>query len=223
MKINRKIIIATIVGITLATGIGIYAYVQNKTKESTTNSAARETKLSVTTGSATYKQYSALKGEAYDRAFLSGMIIHHGSAMDMSELAGASTKRQEILDLAMSINTTQSSEMMEMIDLQTQNGYPVTNGHDMSNMEGGANTAESMDTMMIMMEELQELKDEEFDKKFLSAMIAHHQDAIDMSKPAATNAASPDIKRIANGIISAQQAEIDQMKQWQIEWGFTSS
>jgi|LauGreDrversion4_1035100.scaffolds.fasta_scaffold17355_4 uncharacterized protein (DUF305 family) len=49
---------------------------------------------------------------------------------------------------------------------------------------------------------------------FAQGMIPHHQQAIDMSNMALKNGASAEIKKLAKGIISAQQKEISQLKYW---------
>ncbi len=67
------------------------------------------------------------------------------------------------------------------------------------------------------------LSGDDFDKKFLQLMITHYQDAIDMSKPAEMNAKRQEIKNLAKAIISAQTSEIDQMQQWQKDWGFLTT
>ena len=49
---------------------------------------------------------------------------------------------------------------------------------------------------------------------FAQGMIPHHQQAIDMSKMALNNGASPEIKKLAKKIIAAQGKEISQLKYW---------
>lgn len=49
------------------------------------------------------------------------------------------------------------------------------------------------------------------------AMIAHHKGAIAMAKDAQQNAERSEIKTLADTIITAQEAEIAQMRQWQQE------
>ena len=60
----------------------------------------------------------------------------------------------------------------------------------------------------------------DFDKAFMETMIVHHQSAIDMANEAKMNAGRDEIKKMADEIISAQTTEINQMKQWQKDWGF---
>ncbi len=48
----------------------------------------------------------------------------------------------------------------------------------------------------------------------MSAMIVHHEGAIDMTRQAQTNTRHKEIKAIAENIIAAQSREIDQMNAW---------
>jgi uncharacterized protein (DUF305 family) len=59
-----------------------------------------------------------------------------------------------------------------------------------------------------------------FDEAFIRMMIPHHQGAIDMARLAQKNAKHQEIKDMADDIISAQQSEIDLMKQWLEAWGY---
>jgi uncharacterized protein (DUF305 family) len=49
---------------------------------------------------------------------------------------------------------------------------------------------------------------------FAQGMIPHHQQAIEMSNMALKNGASAGVKKLAKGIISAQQKEMSQLKYW---------
>jgi len=60
---------------------------------------------------------------------------------------------------------------------------------------------------------------DELDKAFLEGMIPHHQWAIDMAEYL-VNAKHPELKQMWEEIITAQQAEIDQMNTWLVEWGY---
>ena len=52
------------------------------------------------------------------------------------------------------------------------------------------------------------------DVHFMSAMIGHHAQAIVMSRLALTRDASPEVRRLADRIINAQEDEIATMQQW---------
>ena len=50
-----------------------------------------------------------------------------------------------------------------------------------------------------------------FDQRFITAMIAHHNGAIEMAREAQTKAEHPEIKQLAEAIIKAQEAEVAQL------------
>ena len=52
------------------------------------------------------------------------------------------------------------------------------------------------------------------DVHFMTGMIGHHAQAIEMSHMAPTHDASPAVRRLAERIINAQQDEIATMQQW---------
>lgn len=61
-----------------------------------------------------------------------------------------------------------------------------------------------------------------FDAAFIEGMIPHHQGAIDMAIAAKSAAKHDEIKTMADAIITAQQQEIDMMKRWQKDWGYSN-
>lgn len=61
---------------------------------------------------------------------------------------------------------------------------------------------------------------DELDRAFLEGMIPHHQGAIDMAEYL-VDAKHPELQALGTEIIAAQQAEIDQMNAWLLEWGYT--
>lgn len=52
------------------------------------------------------------------------------------------------------------------------------------------------------------------DVDFVKGMIPHHQAAVDMAKTALAFGKDPDVKKIAENVIKAQEAEIESMKEW---------
>ena len=62
-------------------------------------------------------------GDAFDQAFVAGMISHHQDAIDMALMAEAQAKHQEVKDLSKAIIDTQQKEINQMKQWQTKWGY----------------------------------------------------------------------------------------------------
>jgi uncharacterized protein (DUF305 family) len=60
--------------------------------------------------------------------------------------------------------------------------------------------------------------DAEFDLRFLNAMIPHHEGALTMAQDVLSKSQRPEMKQLAENILTSQQQEIDQMKQWRQAW-----
>jgi len=59
---------------------------------------------------------SGKTGDALDKAFLNGMIIHHEGAVDMAQALLQGTKRPELIKLGNDIITAQTQEIQMMKD-----------------------------------------------------------------------------------------------------------
>ena len=81
-------------------------------------------------------------------------------------------------------------------------------------------TPSSQPMTMDMAAEVEALRNapDPFDHAFIDAMIPHHQSAIEAARAAETRAQRPEIKQLAEAIISDQQREIDQLEQWRNTW-----
>lgn len=75
-------------------------------------------------------------------------------------------------------------------------------------------------SMHEMTESLKSLQGDEFDKAYITHMIEHHQAAVDVAKLAEERAKHQEIKTLSTDIITAQEAEIKRMQQWQTAWGY---
>ena len=102
--------------------------------------------------------------------FAQMMIPHHEQAVTMSELALENTTNPDVIALATAIRDAQGPEIKQMQGWL--GGKSESHMHDME--MGGMLTKEEL-------KELASLKEAAFDQMFLTAMIAHHEGAIEMA------------------------------------------
>ncbi|MBW4465017.1 MAG: DUF305 domain-containing protein [Pegethrix bostrychoides GSE-TBD4-15B] len=159
------------------------------------------------------------KDESLDLRFIDGMIPHHQGGVEMAQEALQKSQRPEIKQLATAIITAQEKEISQLQDwrkawypnvAETPMMYDASMGHMMPM------SAEVRDTMM-MSGDLG-AADDQFDLRFLNAMIPHHEGALDMANQVLKNSDRPEIRQMAQDILTSQQAEIDQMQQWRKDW-----
>jgi uncharacterized protein (DUF305 family) len=71
-------------------------------------------------------------------------------------------------------------------------------------------------TMMSGMEKMHDMKlSGDTDHDFASMMIAHHEQAIEMSKAALDHGDDPEVRKKAREIIAASEKDIRDLKKWQ--------
>lgn len=156
---------------------------------------------------------------SYDLRFIDSMIPHHEGAVLMAKQALQKSKRPEIKKLANEIIKAQNKEIAELKQWR-QAWYPKAGSkpvaYDAKLNKTVDMTSDQMQMMMMNMD--LGAADNEFDLRFINAMIPHHEGALVMAKDAASKSKRPEIKKLATVIISSQEAEINQMKQWRQAW-----
>ncbi|MFE9763970.1 DUF305 domain-containing protein [Streptomyces sp. NPDC005808] len=146
-----------------------------------------------------------------DVSFATEMIQHHRQAIEMAELADTRAASQQVKDLATKIKGAQDPEIKTMSGWLTSWGEAVP--QDMSGMEHG--TSSTMPGMMSSddMNQLEKASGAEFDTMFLTMMAQHHEGAIEMAKTEQAGGTYAPAKELAEAVVTAQTAEIEQMKQ----------
>jgi uncharacterized protein (DUF305 family) len=120
------------------------------------------------------------------------------------------------------INKSGENSMGMNMDMKTQDDVPagmhrMPDGSLMGNPstptnqnDGGMGMMGGMDHSMMMVKS---------EREFLEGMIPHHQEAVDTAKEViARGGSTPEIKKLAEDIIVAQEKEIAMMKEWYQAW-----
>ena len=140
-----------------------------------------------------------------DVSFAEMMIPHHQQAVEMATLAETRAESQQVKDLAAAIKAAQDPE------IQTMPGWLKSWGED------GMSHEMSHDDMPGMvddktMSDLGKASGPEFDRLFLTSMIAHHEGAVAMAESEKSDGVHKGALRLADAIIKTQTAEIKRMR-----------
>lgn len=107
-----------------------------------------------------------------------------------------------------------SSSRMDDEHHQMSGGMMMRNDDDMT-MSHNMTMRQMMDSMS---GSLEGKTGDDFDSAFLEEMIPHHQGAVVMAEMVLKTSKRPELIKMANEIIAAQQKEIVQMRAWQKTW-----
>lgn len=155
----------------------------------------------------------------FDLRFIDAMTPHHQGAVEMAKEALQKSKRPEIKQLAQTIIKAQDQEIAEMAQWRKAwyakaTDTPMAWSTEMNHMMPMTKAQTNAMTMSMNLS----AADEQFDLRFINAMIPHHEGAVEMANDALQKSKRPEIKTLARAIVSSQQAEIEQMKQWRKAW-----
>lgn len=103
-----------------------------------------------------------------------------------------------------------NSGMMKMMGMET----------NYSDQQRASNHNEM--SMSEMTEQLKNKSGDDFDKAFIEMMISHHEGAIAMAALIPERAKHDELKKLGGDIVQAQTKEIQDMKQWQQDWGYST-
>jgi len=144
----------------------------------------------------------------YEDRFIDLMIPHHEGAIAMAKDALAKASKPEIKKMAQDIISSQQKEIDQM-KKWSQSWYTghVHEEEDKNMMQMNAKMMQMLGTA-----------DKNYEERFINTMIPHHEGAIMMAKDAIGKTSKPELKKMAENIISSQQKEIDQMKEWRKAW-----
>ncbi|MQY19733.1 DUF305 domain-containing protein [Nocardia macrotermitis] len=141
---------------------------------------------------------------AADVTFLQMMYPHHAQAVEMAKLVPSRSQNQQLIALASKIEAAQAPEMTKFAELLHSFGKPAPSA-TMDHPMGGVMSQDQMTA-------LRQASGAAFDKMWLQMMIEHHQGAVTMSNTELSGGSNAEVKALAQGIVTAQQAEIQQMR-----------
>ncbi|MDQ1595005.1 MAG: hypothetical protein QOH40_1561 [Arthrobacter pascens] len=156
---------------------------------------------------ATSAPAAAADHNAADVTFAQMMIPHHAQAVEMSDMM---LKKQdipaEITALATKIKAAQGPEIERMTGWLKSWNEPtqMPSGHISHSMSGMMGDED--------MKKLDTAQGTAAARLFLNQMIAHHEGAIMMAKTENTAGKNPDAVQLSRDIVTAQEAEIQEMQ-----------
>ncbi|MFI8090935.1 DUF305 domain-containing protein [Streptomyces sp. NPDC086080] len=148
-----------------------------------------------------------------DVSFAQGMIPHHQQAIQMSRMAAGQASSAEVKDLAARIEKAQDPEIGTMSGWLESWGEDVPSSMPGMDHGGGHSDDSGMPGMMDIedMDELMEASGKGFDTMFLTMMVEHHEGAVEMATTEKDKGRYGPAKELADDIITAQNAEIEEM------------
>ncbi|MEU7580942.1 DUF305 domain-containing protein [Streptomyces sp. NPDC041068] len=142
---------------------------------------------------------------AADFTYTQMMIVHHGQALKMTELAPRRAESDRLKRLASRISAAQGPEIGAMKGwLKTHGGPREHAGHDHGSMPGMATDAQ--------MKQLRAAQGKAFDELFLKLMITHHTGAVTMAGDVLSEGNNIQVEEMANDVIAQQSSEISRMR-----------
>ena len=150
------------------------------------------------------------KTEHVEKAFLTGMVHHHETALEMAEIAERRSQDPFVTKLAATIITTQEREIGQMRSIHKrlfdEALKPDPRAHDglgLSAAEAGMTHDEKSNKML----EASAL----IDRAFVDEMVPHHLGAIKMAQVVLKDTQDPALRNLAETITRTQQDEVDRM------------
>lgn len=160
--------------------------------------------------------------DSVEAGFSRDMVIHHRQAVEMALIIRDKSSDEDVRTLAYDIVNTQGVQSGMLIGWLQLWGLPqATSAEPMawmasshSKMGHSSSNKASVMPGMATDEELVALRSSDgvdAEKQFLRLMIKHHQGGVDMAQGVLAVSKQPDVKGLAQTIVSGQKAEIDLM------------
>ncbi|MBJ7324265.1 MULTISPECIES: DUF305 domain-containing protein [Nocardiaceae] len=146
-----------------------------------------------------------------DVMFAQMMYPHHAQAVEIAAMAQGRTDNPDVVALAAAIAGAQQPEMDQMTTWLAEWGQPAPTA-DMGQMSSINHSSGSGMMTPQDMDALTAASGPEFDRQWLTMMIAHHTGAIEMANTEISDGSNPDAQEMARTIVATQQQEIATMQ-----------
>ncbi|MGW3207886.1 DUF305 domain-containing protein [Streptomyces sp. NPDC001135] len=156
--------------------------------------------------------------ESADAGFARDMAVHHQQAVEMSYIVRDRTKNEEVRRLAYDIAQTQANQRgmllgwLDLWELPKVSAEPPMTWMGMGDMASGKDGA-LMPGMATNTElkKLQSLSGKQAEVLYLQLMTDHHKGGIHMAEGCVAKCTVGVEKRLAQGMVDAQQSELQVM------------
>ena len=141
----------------------------------------------------------------FDIDFANMMIEHHQGGINMAQIEASTGTQEKLKTMAQQMIAKQKAEQQKLRDFVSSykpSGMKHGEGELQKSMTG-------MDTHMKAMQ-----TNADVDKDFAVMMIAHHEHAVNMANMQLKHGMSEELKKMARNMISDQQKEIKELKEW---------
>ena len=148
--------------------------------------------------------------KASEKAFLTGMVHHHLTGIEMAEIASKRGRSAFVRRLGEEIASTHEPEIAEMRTIYERliggELKPDPGAHDglgLTAAQAGMTHDEGTNKMLRAARP--------FDRAFVDEMVAHHRGAVKMAEVVLAKAEDSEVRKLAETIVSTQQREIEEM------------
>ncbi|MFJ6894895.1 DUF305 domain-containing protein [Streptomyces hokutonensis] len=165
------------------------------------------------------KSVAVPTADSADAGFARDMAVHHQQAVEMAYIVRDRTKNEEVRGLAYDIAQTQANQRGMLLGWLSLWNLPVTSPDGyMTWMPMGGMGREMKDGSLMPgmatnteLGRLGKLTGKPAEILYLQLMYAHHMGGIDMARACAQQCKIPQEKKLAQGMVDAQQSEMKVM------------
>ncbi|MDX3381099.1 DUF305 domain-containing protein [Streptomyces niveiscabiei] len=164
------------------------------------------------------KTLSVPAADSADAGFARDMAVHHQQAVEMSYIVRDRTSNEEVRRLAYDIAQTQANQRGMLIGWLDLWGLPKVSAQAPMTWMGMGNLASGKDGALMPgmatnseLDKLRSLSGKQAEVFFLQLMTDHHKGGVHMAEGCVSKCAVGVEKRLAQGMVAAQESEIGLM------------